>query len=72
MLPSRFDIAAAATIGVFLCRRTVTVMAAIATVIRQAKARPRISALARALPTIMATPLSAARLANMVCHRAAS
>ena len=34
MLPSKFDSAVAATIGVSLCRRTATVMAAIATVIK--------------------------------------
>src|SRR5450755_1968315 len=71
-LPSRLDNAAAATIGVFLCVRTVTVMAAIATVIRQASAIPRISELARVWPTMMATPHKATRLASMVCHRTAS
>ena len=72
MLPRKFDSAAAATIGVFRCRRTVTVMAAIATVMRQASATPRMSELARASPTMIATPQSATRLASMVCHRAAS
>ena len=71
-LPSRFDNAAAATIGVSLWRRTVTVMTAIATVMRQASAMPRISELARAWPTTMATPHRATTLASMVCHRAAS
>src|ERR1700730_15188529 len=71
-LPNRFDSAAAATIGVLLCRRTVTVIAAIATVMRQASAIPSVSELARILPTMMATPHSATTLASMVCHRAGS
>src|SRR5260370_15840832 len=71
-LPRKFDNAAAATIGVCLCVRMVTVIAAIAVVMRQARAIPRKSELARVSPTMMATPQSAARLANIVCQRAAS
>ena len=43
MLPRMFDIAAAATIDVFLCRRTMTVIAAIASAMKQASAIPRMS-----------------------------
>src|SRR5258708_3204724 len=71
-LPRKFDNAAAATIGVCLCVRMVTVIAAIATVMRQARAIPRKSELALVLPTMIATPQSATRLASMVCQRAAS
>src|SRR5260370_14523800 len=71
-LPRKFDTAAAATMGVCLWVRMVTVIAAITTVMRQARAMPRKSELARVLPTMIATPQSATRLANMVCQRAAS
>src|SRR5436305_11244525 len=71
-LPSAFDQAAAATISVFLWCRTITVIAAIATVIRQAKAIPRISELARVFPTMIATPHRATALASIVSHLAAS
>ena len=65
-LPRRFDSAAAATIEVFLCRRTATVIAAIASVMKQASAMPRMSEPTRALPTMIATPQSATTLASMV------
>jgi hypothetical protein len=47
-LPRMFDSAAAATIDVFLCRRTMTVIAAIASAMKQARATPRMSEPARA------------------------
>ena len=65
-LPRMFDIAAAATIDVFLCRRTMTVIAAIASAMKQARATPRMSEPARALPTMIMTPHSATMLASMV------
>jgi hypothetical protein len=65
-LPRMFDIAAAATIDVFLCRRTITVIAAIASAMKQARAIPRMSEPLRALPTIIMTPQSATMLASMV------
>ena len=42
-LVRKFDIAAAATIDVSLCRRTMTVIAAIASAMKQASAIPRMS-----------------------------
>ena len=65
-LPRMFDIAAAATIDVFLCRRTITVIAAIASAMKQARAIPRMSEPTRALPTMITTPQSATTLASMV------
>ena len=47
-------------------------MAPIATVMRQARAIPSTSELARTSPTIMATPQKAATLHTIVCHRAVS
>ena len=61
-----FESAAAATIDVFLCCRTRTVIAAIASVMKQASAIPRTSEPTRALPTMIATPQSATILAIMV------
>jgi len=71
-LPSRFDNAAAATIGVSLCRRTATVMAAITSVMKQASAIPKTSEFAPALPTIMTTPQNATSIAIKVRHRGLS
>ncbi len=65
-LPRMFDIAAAATIDVFLCRRTITVIAAIASAMKQARAMPMTSEPVRALPTMIMTPQSATMLASMV------
>ena len=65
-LPRKFDNAAAAIIGVFRCRRTMTVIAAIASAMKQARATPRTSEPARAPPTMMTTPTSATALASMV------
>ena len=65
-LPRKFDSAAAAIIDVFLCRRTMTVIAAIASAMKQARATPRMSEPARAPPTMIMTPQSATMLASMV------
>ena len=71
-LVRKFETAAAATIDVSLCRRTMTVIAAIASAMKQARAIPRMSAPTRALPTMIATPQSATTLASMVRRRGIS
>ena len=68
----KFDSAAAATIDVSRWRRTTTVMAEMASTIRQLSATPPRSAPARTPPTVMTTPAKAIRLAISVRHVAAS
>ena len=70
--PRIFDSAAAATIDVFRCCRTMTVIAAIATVMMQASAIPRMSEPRRAPPTMIAMPQSATMLASVVRSRGTS
>src|SRR2546425_2067347 len=72
MLPRIFESDAAATIDVFLCCLTMTVIVAIATVIKQASANPKMSELTRAPPTMIAMPQSATILASMVRNRGTS